>query len=393
MKFHILTAITSAIAITQYVFAAPTQTISEATTSTTTYMPQVSPIFPSMAPATDVVTSYNAGPYNLSAALPTYQLSGYPEVWQVPNVTHPEVVAAINQINWDLVPKAPVRYQNPKTGLFEPDTDGPTDPYCWWSDTNCLHPKIKTLPADYYKCDQPDMWGLSYDDGPFNRYTGKYASLENPYAEPALYNFLAEHNNQKANLMYIGSNVVSYPAAAKRGFNDGHYLCVHTWSHPPMTTMTNDEAVAEFYWTLKAIKETTGVTLKCWRPPQGDVDDRIRAIAWQMGLHTVMWNWDSEDWDMPAPGGGDLSPTVVNSYFEQWYADGKAHNLTVGHIVLEHELNSQTVGMTEKWLPKLQTVFNVIPALACNNVSQPYWEKQFVYPLVNQPAQNGTLKY
>lgn len=96
--------------------------------------------------------------------------------------------------------KAPVRYQNPKTGLFEPDTDGPTDPYCWWSDTNCLHPKID-IPADYYKCDQPDMWGLSYDDGPFNRYTGKYASLENPYAEPALYNFLAEHNNQKANLM------------------------------------------------------------------------------------------------------------------------------------------------------------------------------------------------
>lgn len=105
MKFNILTAISSAIAITQCVFAAPTQTTSEAATSTKTYLPQVSPIFPSLAPATDVVTSYNYGPYNLSVALPTYQLSGYPEVWQVPNVTHPEVVAAINQINWDLVPK------------------------------------------------------------------------------------------------------------------------------------------------------------------------------------------------------------------------------------------------------------------------------------------------
>ena len=86
---------------------------------------------------------------------------------------------------------------------------------------------------------------------------------------------------------------MTYPEAAKRALNDGHYICVHTWSHPAMTTITNDQAVAEFYWTLKAIKEATGVTPKCWRPPQGDVDDRIRSIAWQMGMRTVLWNRDT----------------------------------------------------------------------------------------------------
>jgi hypothetical protein len=74
--------------------------------------------------------------------------------------------------------------------------------------------------------------------------------------------------------------------------------------------------------------------------------------------------------------------------FEGWVADEQSGNQTHGHIVLEHVLNSQTVGMAEKWLPTLQKVFNVIPALACNNVSQPYWE--FVYPLQNMPAVNGT---
>lgn len=63
-------------------------------------------------------------------------------------------------------------------------------------------------------------------------------------------------------LQYIGTNVANYPAAAKRAFNDGHYICVHTWSHPPMTSVTNQQAVAELYWTLKVIKETTGVTPK-----------------------------------------------------------------------------------------------------------------------------------
>lgn len=158
-----------------------------------------------------------------------------------------------------------------------------------------------------------------------------------------------------------------------------------------MTTQTNDQAVAEFYWTIKAIKETLGVTPKCWRPPQGDVDDRIRSIAWQMGLHTVIWDEDSNDWDMPAPGGGDLPVSTVNGYFKQWIADQEAHNQTTGHMVLEHELNHATVNMTMTWLPTLQKVFNVIPALTCNNVTQPYWETQYVYPLSNVPVgTNGT---
>jgi peptidoglycan/xylan/chitin deacetylase (PgdA/CDA1 family) len=91
---------------------------------------------------------------------------------------------------------------------------------------------------------------------------------------------------------------LTYPAAARRALSDGHILCSHTWSHQPMTTQTNEQAVAELYWTLKVIKEATGVTSRCWRPPQGDVDDRIRSIAFQMGMRTVIWDKDTEDWAM-----------------------------------------------------------------------------------------------
>ncbi|CAO0790882.1 unnamed protein product [Mucor circinelloides] len=388
MKLSFISAaLIAAIGGGQFVYAAPTSSsttastkTTSAATKTTSYIPQHSPIFPSDMPvATGVVTSYNYGPYNLSTSLPTTTLSGYPDPWSSPSTKSSEVKAAIKAIDWSLVPDIKPRKQD-ADGNWVNDSDGDSDPYCWWSDTNCVKPKIN-IPEDYYTCGRQGDWGLSYDDGPFNLYTDKNAATENPYAEPALYNFLAEHNNQKATLFYIGSNVATYPEAAKRAFNDGHEICVHTWSHPAMTTQTNDQTVAELYWTLKAIKEVTGVTPKCWRPPQGDVDDRIRAIAWQMGLRTVIWDWDSNDWDMPAPGGGDLSPATVNGYFKGWIADQEAHNLTTGHIVLEHELNHATVNMTMKWMPTLQKVFNVIPALACNNVTNPYWEEQFVYPL------------
>ncbi|KAL9552590.1 hypothetical protein MBANPS3_003701 [Mucor bainieri] len=46
--------------------------------------------------------------------------------------------------------------------------------------------------------------------------------------------------------------------------------------------------------------------------------------------------------------------------------------------------------MTEKWLPEIQKVFNVLPALACNDVSQPYWEENWVYPTNNIPANTSS---
>lgn len=69
---------------------------------------------------------------------------------------------------------------------------------------------------------------------------------------------------------------------------------------------------------MQAIKLVTGVTPTCFRvrislashpistlltcislflqPPYGDIDDRIRAIAHGLGLRTVLWKYDSQDW-------------------------------------------------------------------------------------------------
>lgn len=48
--------------------------------------------------------------------------------------------------------------------------------------------------------------------------------------------------------------------------------------------------------------------------------------------------------------------------------------------------------MAEKWLPELQKNFNVVNIQQCMNISQPYWETDFVYPTEKdpKPAQNST---
>lgn len=97
-----------------------------------------------------------------------------------------------------------------------------------------------------------------------------------------------------------------------------------------------------------------------------------------MGLATVLWDLDSEDWKLPSSAGnGLLKPEVVDGYFTKWIEHRKIGNDTEhGHIGLQHEINEATVGMAEKWLPKLQEVFNVKPIHECTNLKQIYWEQE-----------------
>ena len=59
-----------------------------------------------------------------------------------------------------------------------------------------------------------------------------------------------------------------------------------------MTTLSNEELLGEFGWTMELIHNSTGGRLpKYWRPPFGDSDERVRAIAKEIfGLTTVIRN-------------------------------------------------------------------------------------------------------
>jgi peptidoglycan/xylan/chitin deacetylase (PgdA/CDA1 family) len=64
---------------------------------------------------------------------------------------------------------------------------------------------------------------------------------------------------------------------------------------------------------MNAIKLVVGVTPTCWRPPYGDVDDRIRAIAKGLGLETVLWQYDSNDWQV---GSTNVTPAQVDANYQ-----------------------------------------------------------------------------
>lgn len=87
-----------------------------------------------------------------------------------------------------------------------------SDPYCWWTDTNCVSPKLAGLPDDVTTCPEAHTWGLTLDDGPSCSHNAYYDYLKSI--------------DQKATVFYIGSNVMSYPLEAQRALGDGKLIMI-----------------------------------------------------------------------------------------------------------------------------------------------------------------------
>jgi len=296
----------------------------------------------------------------------------FPTIWEIANLSQPGTDPLASTLFNQLSPSIPkIKVKGTPTGDFSATTPSysHSDPDCWWTFSNCTTPKLSGLSHDVSSCPEPSTWGLSVDDGP-------------NCSHNAYYDYLRQAN-QKATLFYIGSNVIDWPLEAQRGLADGHEICAHTWSHRYMTGLTNEQVFAELYFSKKIIKEVLGVTVQCWRPPFGDVDDRVRFIASALGMATILWDNDMNDFRFAT-----LGQAAVNTNYQNIIDKGtKGAFSTHGTIVLTHELNADTMLTNQNFLPKIGGAFKYItPVSVCQNNTQPYVETNFTYPTFAQWA-------
>ncbi|KAL1919065.1 uncharacterized protein VTP21DRAFT_2446 [Calcarisporiella thermophila] len=280
-------------------------------------------------------------------ALPPGSVAGYPPPDKVPPTDSPEVQAWLKLVDFSKVPTLPLS----KNGECANSVVDPNA--CWWTCQKC------TRPEDIVYCPKTSQWGLTYDDGP-------------TVHTPQLLDYLKQ-NNIKSTMFVVGSRVIQNPDVLRREYAEGHHIAVHTWSHSPLTSLTNEQIVAEVKWTEKAIKDTIGVTPVYMRPPYGDYDDRVRAIMKQLGYKTVIWTdgFDTQDWQIPA---GQVTTQQVIGNFSNWLP--KIQSMQTGFIVLEHDLYPQTVQIAiQNILPAaIQNKLQMMPVPQCIGDGSPYLE-------------------
>ncbi|KAI9012565.1 hypothetical protein CLU79DRAFT_769942 [Phycomyces nitens] len=244
----------------------------------------------------------------------------------------------VTEMNKGSIAAAPVLKESGSNG---PQQSGSSDTYCDWTFTGC------TRATDIVACPK-GQWGITYDDGP-TQFSSK------------LYDFL-DTTKQKATLFMIGGQVVQYPELVKRAFDSGHEMAIHTWSHSYLTTLSNEQIAAELKWTELAIKEVTGVSPRFFRPPYGDIDDRVRDIAKNLGFTPVIWNHDTDDWMLGESA--SFKESWVDGNATEWAS--KAATSDVGGVSLEHDLYQKSVDAAIRILPILQKAYTVTTVGGCS---------------------------
>ena len=162
--------------------------------------------------------------------------------------------------------------------------DYPGDPKA----ASCPAPKVMSKRDVVYGQDPVrKMVALTFDDGPDPRWT------------PQVLNILKQRK-AKATFFVIGENAARYPALMARIHREGHTVANHTWRHGYADTMSSATLRNDLLRTSGTIRKTGAQQRICYfRPPggrhNGVTDARVKAL----GMSTVMWSVDTQDWKRP----------------------------------------------------------------------------------------------
>lgn len=134
----------------------------------------------------------------------------------------------------------------------------------------------------------PREVALTFDDGP------------TPYTSPPILDYL-EQSHTPATFFVMGLYAHVWPDLIQREWRDGFAIGIHSWDHPPMTTVSDGQMAHQFGDSLAAVHAAIGqnACIWFWRPPYGAVNARVTGYAQQYGLTTIQWDADPADWSRP----------------------------------------------------------------------------------------------
>ena len=165
---------------------------------------------------------------------------------------------------------------------------------------------------------------LTFDDGP------------GPYTHLALKRLAEAH--ERATFFVVGRSMQLYPGYLRRELEVAA-IGDHTYSHPPLTTLSRRQVVFQLRTAARMIERGTGVHVDLWRPPYELHDAMVDRIAHRLGLVEILWDVDSQD-----SLGADHRQIVGNVLA----------GLRPGAIIELHENHGQTIRALARILPALR---------------------------------------
>lgn len=137
-----------------------------------------------------------------------------------------------------------------------------------------------SLPQAVSAADNTKLIAITFDDGP-SKYT------ENLLAG------LAERHAQVTFFMQ-GVNAQRYPQIVQQAYAAGHQIASHTYNHPYLPKLSENELHSQLNRTAELLSQATGNSGGYMlRPPYGSYNAQVLA---QIGVPAILWSVDTRDW-------------------------------------------------------------------------------------------------
>ncbi|MCW5716236.1 MAG: polysaccharide deacetylase family protein [Bauldia sp.] len=153
---------------------------------------------------------------------------------------------------------------------------------------------------------------LTFDDGP------------HPTLTPRLLALLAEED-VRATFFVVGSRAQQWPDIIRAMNAGGHEIGNHSWNHPDLTQLGNDQVTEQLARTDAAIVSITGAAPDIVRLPYDASSSRVLSL---ISRPVIWWDIDTLDWKATSVG------EVV---------DSAVRRARSGSIVLMHDIHATTV--------------------------------------------------
>lgn len=139
---------------------------------------------------------------------------------------------------------------------------------------------------------------LTFDDGP-------RAGLVRPMLD-----ILGKYK-ARSTFFVVGQQVEKSPNIVRRMMNEGHEVANHTYSHPRLDGLNEDQIREELIRCNKAVFKATGANTNLFRPPGMRYDDIVLRAAQDLGYVTIHWNSAAQDFK-PQPA-SEISRKILKS--------------------------------------------------------------------------------
>lgn len=164
-----------------------------------------------------------------------------------------------------------------KAAAIDPEADDVLESLAKLYRKNGLHPISPTGEVKRAPISGKKRVALTFDDGP------------NPLYTPGILAELKRHRAH-ATFFLVGNMVQQYPQLTLDVLAEGHEIANHTYTHPNLTRLAQNEIIAEALRTRAVIKEITGRQTYLFRPPGGNIDSYVTKQLRALDYNIVYWN-------------------------------------------------------------------------------------------------------